>query len=396
MPTAAAAVLTVLAGAVGLAWLSRHLLISREKRSGVSLTEDYPGPQGAPPRISVVVAARNEEANIENCVRSMLDQDYGDYELIVCNDRSTDGTADIVRRIARENRQVRLIDIDRLPEGWCGKNNAMRNGIAASTGQWICMIDADCVQTSRRTLSAAMSYALDTEADLLSVLPVLRMDSFWENVVQPVCGGVMMIWFTPDKVNDPRRSNAYANGAFMLIRKEAYDKIGGHQAVRDQVNEDMHIAALVKRAGLNLRVVRNAGLYTVRMYASLREILRGWSRIFYGTFGTLRRLTVSLAVITAMGPLPYITAAAGLSLGLAGVAPAGWWLACGSVSAAAVVLQISVIARFYRLVGARPWLAWSYVLGCVVTIAALVVSLTKLRRGAKLTWRGTSYSAPRV
>ncbi|KKN94369.1 hypothetical protein LCGC14_0187150, partial [marine sediment metagenome] len=113
----------------------------------------------------------------------------------------------------------------------------------------------------------------------------------------------MMIWFTPDRVNDPDHHEAYANGAFMLIRRDAYDKIGGHTAVRDRVNEDMHIAALVKSEGLKLRVTRNRSLYLVRMYTSLRGIVHGWSRIFYGTFGTFRRLSISLLVLLVMGAI---------------------------------------------------------------------------------------------
>jgi len=184
-----AAVLTVLVCLVLLVWASRHVLIWRERRGGFSLGEDYPIEPGPKPRVSVVVAAKDEAANIEACVRTMLDQDYPDFEVVVCNDRSTDGTGAIVERIAAEDGRARLVNIDHLPPGWCGKNHAMQHGIATTDGQWVCMIDADCRQTSRRTLSAAVQYALDSGADMLSVLPVLEMKGFWENVVQPVCGG---------------------------------------------------------------------------------------------------------------------------------------------------------------------------------------------------------------
>jgi len=390
--TALTIVLFVLSCLVAVVWLSRHFLIALEKRKSLALEPDSPGPPDPAPKIAVVVAAKDEQDNIETCVRTMLDQDYPDFEMVVCNDRSNDRTGEIVQALAAENDRLRLINIEHLPEGWCGKNNAMQTGIAGTDSEWICMIDADCRQTSRRTLSTALQYALDSQADLLSVLPSLEMKGFWENVIQPVCGGVMMIWFYPDKVNNPDKPNAYANGAFMLIKRSAYEAIGTHEAVKDQVNEDMHMAARIKQAGLRLQVIRNRGLYLVRMYTSLRQIVRGWARIFYGTFGTVKRLTASFVVLAVMGLVPYVATAVGFTAA-AGAAEAGWPLACGIAGAVAVVLQISVIYRFYALIGARKELAWTYVIGCAMAILSVAISLTKLRKGATVTWRGTTYSS---
>src|SRR4029079_6010588 len=108
----------------------------------------------------------------------------------------------------------------------------------------------------------------------------------------PVCGAVMVFWFHPKRVNDPEHSAAYANGAFMLLRRSCYDAIGGHDEVRTQVNEDMHMAHLAKEHRQRLVVVQNEDLYTVRMYSRFKDIWRGWSRIFYGCFGTFRRLRI--------------------------------------------------------------------------------------------------------
>jgi hypothetical protein len=254
------------------------------------------------------------------------------------------------------------------------------------------MSDADCRFLSPRTLSVAVRYALDNACDMLSILPVLEMRGFWENLVQPVCAGVMMIWFRPEKVNDPAQPNAYANGAFMLIRRSAYDAVGGHEAVKAEVNEDMHLADRVKRAGLRLRVVRSEGLCLSRMYTSLGAILRGWSRIFYGTFGTPGRLATTLAVVCVVSLYPYLAAAVGLSLAGAGVRPAGAWWACGAAASAALLVQLSVIWRFYRWARARPGLFWAYPAAVIVTIIALIGSFGKLRRGSRVVWRSTTYT----
>jgi chlorobactene glucosyltransferase len=357
----------------------------------------------AVPSLCVVVAAKDEEANIGPCVGSLLSQDYPNLEVVLCNDRSKDATGEIVSRLAAADRRMRVMNIRELPDGWCGKNNAMQCGIASGKSDYICMIDADCRQTSRRTLSVAMQYARDNGADLLSILPVMEMPTFWESIIQPVCSGVMMIWFHPDAVNSPAKPQAYANGAFMLMKRSAYERIGTHEAVKERVNEDMHMAALVKGKGLRLLVVRGKGLYVTRMYDGFASTIRGWSRIFFGTFGTLKRLTASLAALLIVGLLPYLAAAAGFAFwtrtaGSVWAPPshgaANWWLACGLAGTAACVLQLSVIYRFFKLIGSKASLAWSYPVGCLVTMWVLVLSLSKLRKGANIVWRNTSYAKP--
>lgn len=390
---AIAAPLTVLCGLIALIWISRNITITRERRKGFSLGADYVGRSGDQPMISVIVAAKDEEANIETCIRTMLQQDYPNFELIVCNDRSTDRTAEIVQRLAEKDSRLKLVNIEYLPEGWGGKNNAMQTGIELASGEWICMIDADCRQTSSHTLRAAINYAIDTQADLLSILPTLEMKGFWENVVQPVCGGMMMIWFQPEKVNSPKYRNAYANGAFMLITRQAYNRIGKHENVKHCVNEDIHMAGLIKAGGMNLRVVRNKDLYVVRMYTSLQQIYRGWSRIFFGTFVTLRRIVITLAVLLMSSILPYVAAATAFTVNAIVDQPSRWWLACGVVASAAVLAQMVSIFRFYRLIGARSELAWSYVIGSVIAAASLLSAISKLRKGAKIVWRSTSYAS---
>jgi glycosyltransferase involved in cell wall biosynthesis len=383
-------VLTVFSVLVVMIWTSRHVMIYQQQQSKHMLGPNAPGPGDNPPLISVMVAAKDEESCIEKCVRSMLDQDYPNFEMIVCNDRSDDNTAAIVEKIAAEDPRLRLVNIESLPEGWCGKNNAMQTGILQSKGEWICMIDADCSQTSNRTLSVAIQHARDNEIDLFSILPDLEMHGFWEKVIQPVCSGVMMIWFSPDKVNNPKKPNAYANGAFMLMRREVYDAAGTHEAVKDQVNEDMHMADIIKKSGKKLRVIRGDGLYKVRMYASFKQIIRGWSRIFFGTFGTLRRLTISFLLMAVMGLLPYAAAIIGLLAYKSGGSTEA--LVCGIAGLAGVAMQQSVIFRYYRLLGNAGLLAITYSMACVITLYVIIISMTKLRPGATVTWKSTSYA----
>ena len=129
------------------------------------------------------------------------------------------------------------------------------------------------------------------------------------------------------------------------------------------------------------------------MYTSLRGIVRGWSRIFYGSFVTLRRILISLAVLSVISISPHVLALLGLALGAAGVAHSGLWWAVGIAGASVAAIQISVIFLFYKLIGAKPMLAWTYSIGCTVAAYALCISLTKLRRGAKVVWKSTAYTS---
>ncbi|MCP4592009.1 MAG: glycosyltransferase [bacterium] len=386
----------VLLSVVGLVWLTRHAEISRARRTErVLSSRAHPGPLADPPRISVLVAAKDEEANIAACVQSLLDQDYPDYELIVIDDRSTDRTGEVLQQFQEAHPQrMRALTVTQLRDGWFGKNNAMREGIAASTGQWLCFADADCTQTSRRTLTVAMQECLAEKTDFLSILPVLITRSFWERIIQPVCAAIMMIWFRPEKVNNPASSAAYANGAFMLMTRQAYDSIGGHDAVKSEVNEDIHMARLAKQQGLRLQVIQNDDLYTTHMYASLGAAWRGWSRIFYGCLGTFRRLIAALVVLTTFSLFPWISlvvTALGYFLGADQSSGSWGWMVLGS--GLVVALEQSVIARFYGIVRMPVAYSLGYPLGAAITWGMLVAATLKLGGTTTTTWRGTTYRA---
>ncbi|MBN1490205.1 MAG: glycosyltransferase [Phycisphaerae bacterium] len=388
---------------VALVWASRHLDVSRAKREFPPLDEDsYDAPPEPAPKVSILIAAKDEAANIETAVRTMLEQDYPNFELIVINDRSTDGTRDILDRLAAEssangNGRLRVVHIEQLRDGWFGKNNAMREGMTHATGDWLCFSDADCKQTSTRTLSLAMRHALEHGVDFLSVLPFLDARSLWERIIQPVCGAVMVFWFHPRRVNNPDHPAAYANGAYMLMTRETYDTIGGHELVKAEVNEDMHMARLTKERQRRLKVVQNDGLYSVRMYTGLGEIWRGWSRIFYGCFGTSRRLRISMLFLLCTNVFPYASAIlAWVMVALRGWSDAGPWAAVAVSATLAVGLQMSVIARFYRLSRVSPWLAPTFIVGAVICIGMLASAMRRLGGRGTTTWRGTTYRADKV
>ena len=380
-----------------LVWLARHLQIATARRLMPPLNASlYRDPGGSLPSISLLVAAKDEEDNIGPCLRSLLVQDYPDYEVIAINDRSADRTGEILDALAAEHPRLTPIHVRELQAGWFGKNNAMNEGVHRAKGQWLCFTDADCVFKTPRMLQVAMRFAQEKEADFLSVLPSHETNSFWERVIQPACSGILLIWFNPLRVNDPKRRTAYANGAFMLMRRSCYEAIGGHETVKAEVNEDIYMALLAKEAGQRLRVVSNEDLYSVRMYDSLANTWKGWTRIFYGCFRTVRRLLLSVLLVSLASLLPWAAFVSGMLVTrlVPDASPVWRWLGWAGLGACAA--QLSVMVRFYALSRLHPLYGLLYPLGALIGLGALLNAIRRVGGRRSITWRGTTYQGDRV
>lgn len=383
---------------IGAVWFFRAVVITlTEKNRKLLSSSSYTGTPKETPRVSVLVAAKDEELNIEGCVSTLLEQDYPNFGVIAVDDRSSDRTPEILARLERGGAgKLRIITIKSLRDGWFGKNNAMREGIEASDGEWLLLTDADCRFPSRKAISMAMREVQESKTDFLTVIPVLETASVWERVLQPVCALVLILWFLPDRVNDPTKKTAYANGAFMLMRRTCYDAIGGHERVKTEVNEDIKMARLAKREGFALRVVENDDLLRSRMYRTPREAWRGWSRIYYGSLSTVRRVTISLLMLSTYSLFPWISlaaAAVGSVCSPVG-APVNWNLAMGAWAGVIVLMQIAM-SQFYHLVRIERRYSLFYIFAAVAAFGMLWSAMLRVLGLTHTTWRGTSYHGNR-
>lgn len=369
---------------IALIWLRRHMDLARGRREPL-LSDDEPSEADSQlPSLTVLVAGKDEQANIGRCIEGLLAQHYPRLQIVIINDRSADATGQIIDEYAQRDPRVTAVHVRELPPGWFGKNNAMREGMRRAAGDWLCFSDADCVYDSPRLLTAAVKHAQSERVDFLSVLPRLEAGTFWEQVIQPVAGAIMVFWFPPQRVNSDRSLTAYANGAFMLMPRRTYDALGGHEPVKATLNEDMHLARRTKQLGMRLRVIRGHPLYRVRMYVGFSQIWRGWSRIFYGCFGTFPRLLGSVLMLSIFSISPYLTL---LASPLAGV-EAPWVAAAAGL---AILAQQSVMWAFYRMSGApAPW-ALTYPIGAAVCLGMTINAMRRLTGGVTTTWRGTTY-----
>ena len=223
--------------------------------------------------MSVIVPARNEEASLGACLESLTAQTGLPFEIIVVDDHSTDRT----REIASSFPNVRILDAGPLPEGWTGKNNAVTTGARAARGDWLLFTDADTVHLPG-SLARALAEAQQHGADLLSYSPEQIAITFWEMATLPVVFAELARQYPPAKVSDPDSPIAAANGQFILIRRDAYDAVGGHAAFATDLLEDVALARAVKRSGRTIRFRYAADAVRTRMYRDFSQLREGWTK----------------------------------------------------------------------------------------------------------------------
>lgn len=262
-----------------------HFLIKLAKQfvSREILVDQHIVPPDPFPMVSVIIPARNEEKNIEKCIRSLMAQTYDRqrYEIIAVDDGSSDNTLKIIKKLKKEGVNLTVTQARALPDGWTGKNNACYCGAALAQGQWFCFIDADTF-AEPDLLKKTIAYAMDRQIDLLSINPSQQMISLSELIVLP--GIFLSIASRMDfkKSNDPKSEEAIANGQFMLFNRETYNGLGGHCAVRHHVMEDLTFARLVKKSGRRVFWGFGDRLIHTRMYRDGRDIWQGFSKNLCG------------------------------------------------------------------------------------------------------------------
>lgn len=268
--------------------------------------------------VSILIPARNEAAVIGETVRRMLAQTYPRFELIVLDDGSTDGTAEVARAAAAGDARVRVIAGEALPPGWAGKNWACHQLAQAAQGDWLLFTDADTIWAPD-ALAAVVAEAGRTRADLLTVWPTQITITWPERLVVPLMALVVIGYLPVFMVHyTPWSPFAAANGQCLLFRRRAYDAIGGHAALKGDVLEDVKFARRIKAHRLRLRMADGNGLVSCRMYRDWPGVRDGYAKnILSGYGGSL--LFLALATIFHWLVFLWPWAAVGLQIANCGL-----------------------------------------------------------------------------
>jgi chlorobactene glucosyltransferase len=345
-----------------------------------------PFPKGL--TVSIVLPVRNQANTVSECVTSLVGLEYPAKEIIVVDGNSTDETQDVLKSFGGK---IKIVEEEPLPQGWVGKNWACHLGYNQAKGELLMFTDGDSIH-SRDSLAKTVSYLEATKADLLTLAPAAILRTFWEKLLQPPIFWLIMMFVGGKWVNDDSKSRwALGNGQYMLFRREAYEKIGGHSAVRDRISEDYSMGRLIKARGLRLRMVTASNSLGVRMYSSFSEIWQGWRKNFYSVSGNhpLFRATYRLILLFTFLVLPFVVLAYGVYL--LPTTPLNVYLLTGAFMAVFLWLGLVILDRSIQV---SPLYALLLPIAILVYIGIGIDSTIRGALGMGFSWKGRVYGNP--
>lgn len=373
---------------LGADWLRRSLDAVRGMEKLADLTrpewDRVPVLTGEQPRVSVVVPARNEAAKLEECLRSLLTQDYPKLEICAVDDRSSDETGSIMDRLQREYPgNLDVIHVAELPSGWLGKTHAMWRGAAATESEWVLFTDGDIIfrpDALRRTIT----YAEVTRCDHLVLFPTLIMHSIGEKMMLGFFGLASSFLLRSWKVHEPRARDYVGAGAFNLIRRSDYENLGTYQALRMEVIDDLKLGQAVKEHGFKQDCVRGPGLIELRWAEGAFGVVRNLQKNMF----SLLSFSWPLALLASIGALVYHM---GPWIGILlapGISKLGFGLALFSI--------FLLYARVSRAFHVAPLYVFTHPIAALMFVYTLLNSAASSVIHGGVLWRGTIYSLDEI
>ena len=367
---------------LALAWFSRIA----EAALGVPGIADISRPQwdrrpAVPPRVTIIVPARNEEEDIEQALRGLLALDYDNYEVIAVNDRSTDRTGEIMDRIAASPAAhgcLRIVHVSELPSGWLGKTHAMWSAGLQATGEWLLFTDAD-VLFKPDVLRRALTYAESEQADHVVVFPLIIMKGPGEKMMIAFFQTLFTFGHRPWRVADPDTDDHMGVGAFNMVRRTAYEAVGTYKALRMEVLDDMKLGKVIKKAGLRQRNVFGEDLISVRWAKGAMGVVDNLTKNFFAVLSFQWWRTVASAFgLFFLNLWPFI----------------GLWLAHGWARLPYAIALCSMFLIYLGMSFRSSIPPYYFVLHPVSTVLfeyTLLRSMLLTLRNDGVTWRGTKY-----
>ncbi len=365
-------------GFAALVWLCLALPMLWGQRSIRGLASASARNDAELPTVTIISAARDEAARVEHAAESFRAQAYPGLEIVLVDDRSTDATGVILDRLAASDSRIRALHVTELPEGWLGKCHALARGAEEAKGEWLLFTDGD-VWMKPDAVRQAISLAKDLHADHLAVGADLEIHSLGERIFVAYFSALFYASQKPWEAPNPKSKSHVGIGAFNLVRRELYDRAGGHTRLRMEVLDDMALGLIVKQAGGKSWFALHDGYVRVRWHEGVRGLIRGVEK---NSFAALRyRVGETVVSVT----LQF----------LGTMAPAFGWLLPGVWPKAFAIAGWVGIWILYRSIGRNFHIRWWDFLTAPVGAAlfsyailrSMVVTLS--RRG--VIWRGTHY-----
>lgn len=383
------AILTAIVWLVVFAWVVSVGLtlygLSRQKP--LLPTKQLRMTPGVAPLVSVLVPARNEQDRVlADCIRSILAQDYERFEVIAVNDRSTDATGSILDTLAKTDARLRVVEGEEPPAGWLGKPYAMHQAFNHAHAEWILATDADMI-FDPAALRTALDRTLVEKGDAITLIPHFEASSFWERVMIPTWAWVLLMFTLFYRISDPNTPGAVGIGGFFLMRRAVLERVGGYEALKDEVMEDVRLAEMIKRSGARLLTESAPNLLSTRMYRNFGEMWECSTKNWFS--GMKFSLLFALACVFSMYSMSVVPPLIALScaIGIAAGGSANLWLLL-IPAALSWLLQVLVLAMVSLRSEVSPSYALTAPLGLSVLYAMLFDSSIRITTGKGVTWKG--------
>jgi len=362
---------------LGFSWTLKNVPQFHKK------TENQANSQHNWPLLSVIVPACNEAEHIETAIQSLIDQDYPDLEIIAINDRSTDGTGDILERLAKNEPRLQVLHIKELPGGWLGKVNALHQGVKKSKGDWLLFTDAD-VHFGQGLLKRAIYLVKKEKVDHLALLPKVFTKKFWLDVCITTFGFLFLISTRAVFVNRKNSKTPIGVGAFNLVSKEIYNKTPGFKWLRLEPADDYGLGLMIKNAGGRSYFALADHDLSVPWYGSVKEMFVGLEKNLFGSGAhySLIRLLIMVLVLWLLAAAPVVALVAGL------IIPSWTMTALGGIAIGVVI--IICISTFKSRRSESLYLLL-FPLGLIMISFMFLWSGYLCMKNGGINWRGTHY-----
>ena len=346
------------------------------------------------PLVSLIVPFRNEEANLPNLFLSLTQQNYPNIEFVLVDDQSTDKSPQIAKDFAAKHKNYKVVSVKEKPEGWTGKTWACEEGFRNSSGEWLLFTDAD-VEFEKSLVTRALHFALSNKIEVLTLMPRILCKSFWAKLIQPIFIHVLLVLYSPLRVNNRKDPFAYVFGSFFLVQRSNYVEIGRHEIVRKSLIEDRAFGFLAKQKGQRIMMLEAVDSFSSVWAKNLADVIHTMERITSFSINVNPLRGVAFAAGTFMVTiLPFIALVISLL-----------WYSQG-IAFSEVTLTLSLIASILALLASSIEVLGSLKLSPIYVIASplggLLFSISMLTTSyknafrKKIVWRGREYDTVEI
>lgn len=336
------------------------------------------------PKISIIIPARNERLNIERCLKSLQQQKYNNFEVIVVDDCSSDNTYELAQRFCQTDHRFSVVRLTKdISDGWVGKNLACHEGYKKSNGDVLLFIDAD-TEHHNDSLFASLSYMQKNNLDVLTMFPKLICTDFWGKVTLPIIVFMINILYSPLLLNSKNTSVSYLIGGFILIKKDVYKKIGGHESVKESFVEDKSLGTIIKKSGFKLRLIRANDF--VRTFSNIGYLnnINAMQRVISASFIEMHLFFGLAAILLAFLGLilPYLLLFRIYSFEFIDVL---------YIILIISFMKLSYLIEFSDIYHSKLYV-FLYPFTIVIFFYVLIISVFKVNSNSSFVWRDRSYN----